>query len=303
MKTRGHPGDRIWETLSGVPPRVRKRRTIVTLQAYIDDSGRGQDSVFVLAGYLARPEEWVAFSKEWDDALNEHPKIEYFKMREAWNAKGEFENWSKENRENKIVLLGRIIEKFVRVGVVITVPITAYKRYSFAVNHPMASDPYFFAVYEMMVSVAEQQETMGISEPVDFIFDHQQGLSQHIQDAWDAIKNFAPPFVVDRLGRRPQFEDDKDTLPLQAADLFAWWTRRINDDHINNRPQISLFLNESPIKFLHIQIEEHEIEEFFATIATTKSVTAPITFTWDGVQFVQYDHWRCAVKRFSLWPD
>ena len=91
--------------LSGVPPRVRKRRTIVALQAYIDDSGRGQDSVFVLAGYLARPEEWSEFSKEWDGALNEHPKIEYFKMREAWNAKGEFENWSKEDRDNKVVLL------------------------------------------------------------------------------------------------------------------------------------------------------------------------------------------------------
>ena len=167
----------------------------------------------------------------------------------------------------------------------------------------MASDPYFFAVYEMMVGVAEQQETMGINEPVDFIFDHQQGISQYIQDAWDALKNIAPAFVVERLGRRPQFEDDKDTLPLQSADLFAWWARRINDDCVKNRPQISLFLNESPIKFLHIQIEERDIEEFFATIATTKSVRCPITFTWDGAQFVQYDHWRCAVERFSLWPD
>jgi hypothetical protein len=274
----------------------------VTLQAFIDDSGRGQDTVFVLAGYIASPNDWAAFSKKWVEAIHESPNINYFKMSEAWNAKGEFANWPRENREKKVISLIKIIERFVRVGVAITIPIAAYKRYSFAVNRPMASEPYFLAVYEMMVSVAENQEIMGISEPVDFIFDHQQGISQHIKNAWDGLKAIAPPLVRDRLGERPKFEDDKHSMPLQAADLFAWWARRINDDFVKNKPQISFSLNESPIQFLHIQIEEHDIEEFFAVIATTQTDRCPITFTYGATQFVKYDHWRHAVERFSLWP-
>ena len=36
--------------------------------------------------------------------------------------------------------------------------------------------------------------------------------------------------VPRNLGERPQFNDDKVSMPLQAADLHAWWVRRAYDD-------------------------------------------------------------------------
>lgn len=32
-----------------------------------------------------------------------------------------------------------------------------------------------------------------------------------------------------RLGQPPEMKDDKEVLPLQAADLLAWFLRRVND--------------------------------------------------------------------------
>ena len=85
-----HGSSKRWEMLSGIPSSLRFRRYQLTLQASIDDSGRGQKPVFVLAGYVAKSDDWGAFSDEWEIALHERPRIEYFKMREAWNGTGQF---------------------------------------------------------------------------------------------------------------------------------------------------------------------------------------------------------------------
>jgi hypothetical protein len=44
------------------------------LQGFIDDSGwDGQSPVFVLADYIAKTEQWEAFSDEWQKA-SDHPE-------------------------------------------------------------------------------------------------------------------------------------------------------------------------------------------------------------------------------------
>jgi hypothetical protein len=61
----------------------------MALQAFIDDSGRGQHPAFVLAGWIASPEQWAEFSDEWKRVLHQSPRIEFFKMGQAWWRKGQ----------------------------------------------------------------------------------------------------------------------------------------------------------------------------------------------------------------------
>ena len=298
MIAANRPGDRIWELLSGVPPRALFRRFFVALQAYIDDSGRGQEPAFVLAGYIARPDVWCEFSKEWEAVKHAPRHIDYFKMRHAWYFKGDFEPFNTDERNKKVADLYAVIEQYVMKGVAIIIPVKTYKTYAKLINHPKAADPYFLAAYFMMVQVAQEQDIMGISEPVDFIFDHQEGMSGPVQDAWDALKSFAPPFVAQRLGKRPGFEDDKLFMPLQAADLHAWWVRRLNDDHVNNKPLTPFMWKDTRrVESLHMRLEDSDLEEFFATIAT--GIRSAISFEWEGRRFIQYSHWRHAVERSS----
>ena len=111
---------------------------------------------------------------------------------------------------------------------------------------------------------------MGISEPVDFIFDYQEGMCAPVQEAWDALKKVAPPIVKNRLGAGPQFKKDTDPdgLPLQAADLLAWWIRRPIVDAVNGKPQVPFPREEKrQIELLMTTIEENDIREFFSTAA------------------------------------
>jgi hypothetical protein len=50
----------------------------------------GDSRCFVLAGYVSTVDKWDAFDALWIDALNTHPRIEYFKASEAESLKGQF---------------------------------------------------------------------------------------------------------------------------------------------------------------------------------------------------------------------
>jgi hypothetical protein len=59
---------------------------MMVLQACVDDSGGladDRDPFFVLAGFIADSSDWAAFSIEWNQALAEEPRLDYFKMVEA----------------------------------------------------------------------------------------------------------------------------------------------------------------------------------------------------------------------------
>jgi hypothetical protein len=55
----------------------------MTLKAFIDESGKGDPSIFVMAGFIARAEEWAKFNDDWNAILEKPPTLEYFHMADA----------------------------------------------------------------------------------------------------------------------------------------------------------------------------------------------------------------------------
>ena len=84
---------------------------------------------------------------------------------------------------------------------------------------------YYPAFNGLLVELPAYQESMGISEPIDFIFDD-QSEKVHLWNAWNMVKIKVDPTTRRLLGAEPQFKNDEDALPLQAGDLLAWWVRR-----------------------------------------------------------------------------
>jgi len=74
----------------------------MALQAIVDDSGRGNLPVFVLAGFAAEYERWNDFLPKWQTALDGPPKIEYFKMKEAFGLSDQFESFTVEQRDRRV---------------------------------------------------------------------------------------------------------------------------------------------------------------------------------------------------------
>src|ERR1035441_10617733 len=85
------------------------------LKAFIDDSGSGGDSPWVvLAGYIATADGWGGFDAEWVRVISSDPRIDCFHASEAESRRpdGRWAGVSKVTRDKKIDCLIQVIQKF-----------------------------------------------------------------------------------------------------------------------------------------------------------------------------------------------
>lgn len=208
----------IWALVSGLPGEQRRRRALLMLQAYIDDS-KTDGKLFVLGGYIARAEAWAEFSDEWAAELERNGIVE-FKMTKMI---------AHPERSQKFY---RIIEKHVLGAVSVTLPLAHIEAALEGLVWPYHSEgrhvlrsPYWIAFQAMIQGLASNAASMKLTEPVDFIFDEQSEV-KHVEGVWDDFKRMVPPEVLAFVGDRPIWRPSTTYKPLQAADLYAWWIRR-----------------------------------------------------------------------------
>jgi len=91
------------------------------------------------------------------------------------------------------------------------------------------NDPYFICFYHTALSIAARAKDIGWNRDCDLIFDEQGKLGDVALSKWNWMKqnidgeNAAN--VSEYLGAPPIFRNDVQSLPLQAADMFAWLVR------------------------------------------------------------------------------
>ena len=99
-----------------------------------------------------------------------------------------------------------------------------------AIARRLATDnPYPFLFLQTVLAVAVRGDLYGINSACDFIFDEQLGFQEEILGWWPqtrALIDRAPRSdIAQRVGSPPIFRNEKEFLPLQAADLYAWQVR------------------------------------------------------------------------------
>jgi len=243
------------------PWSVVDRQKAMALQAYIDDSRSG--GKFVLAGYVAPAEIWAAFSNEWRELLGMRPSLEYFKMSEMAGSSERLERSS---------WFYRVIERHVTAAVscVIDMPglVKAVREFNWPpnfVNLHELENPYYFAFKAIIDGFAQYQERLGLDLPIDFIFDDQTEKAVILQGWMDAMKLASEPKFRRFMGKTPLYRDDKLDLPLQAADLYAWWVRKWESDGIDDGVEKLKFAWDSrrEIPRLHMQFSEDDFKKEF----------------------------------------
>lgn len=248
----------IWDLVSGLPPHKRGLRRLVALQAYIDDSGGtelNQHPYFVLGGFVSTAERWAEFSADWQAVLDLEPRLEYFKMSEAGSLNGQFHarrGWDKPKRDARLAKFVEVARSYPIFRTSVAVDKTLFNEHIVGLNvpnpRPTANDPYYLAFHNLVTSLPLLQAFNNKSIPeqgkIDFIFDYQSKTGTRAVDAWDHIKcNILPnlkikgvPDIMPFLGSQPIFRDEKEFLPLQAADLYVWHVRR----HLRNNRVIAV---------------------------------------------------------------
>ena len=206
----------------------------MVLQAYIDDSGSDPRSLaFVLAGFVASPTQWAAFSDEWEKTLHQPPRLEYFKNNEAMALKEQFDKsrgWTEQSRNDRLVALAHVIRKHIPERFSVALRNEDYYRYmeGIPVRKRMKTleNPYFMLFHEFMLIVASVHSIGPKVVPCEFVFDDQGKIGERAAAWWPTFSNslrtaakfdFSPYFAA----APAMFKRDTEVLPLQAADLFA----------------------------------------------------------------------------------
>lgn len=200
---------------------------MVAVQAYIDDSAYDDgDRRLYLAGYINTADKWLLFQDAWEEQLRSARGIAYFKMKEANFLEGEFRGWNTEDRDEKVRQLSRVIRHFRPLSIHCSISRAECDEVLKPVAPHGLASPYVNCFEHLVVGLAHYQAALPNPIPVDFIFDNQEGLGEQARMVYRAVRERQRPEIQRLISVDPIFGDDKEVLPLQAADMLAWHVRR-----------------------------------------------------------------------------
>ena len=202
------------------------------LRAYIDDSVyEGQPPLFILAGYISTAEKWEALSNEWQEALDVEPRVRCFKLKEAIKRYGPFHGTSQAACDERIACFRKVVERHVHAEFSIAFRIDEFKDIFKVLGKPF-TNPYYFAQSTLIGELVNNLDQYSLPhEPIDFIFDNRSIENPKIVEGWDALTQRAEAgdselaAAMAFVRRPPNFQDDEEVLPLQAADMHATLVR------------------------------------------------------------------------------
>lgn len=243
------------------------------VNGYVDESE--DETVFVMAGFVAPTEEWARFSEEWQSALDAPPVIKVLKTNDAMRSpkRGEWRGISDDARDEKLRLLYSVIEAHVGYSASAVVHMGPLKRISNHGNFPkQAANPYYHAISALISGVARVQIKQRISdEKVDWVFDERLMEQGKFLSVWDAIVHDAPQDVKPMIGGTPIFRKDDAVRPLQAGDLEAWWIRRRWNEKLRGLPRLEYPWHPEPIPECASVLDEEKLQEIFAKMQKMKN--------------------------------
>jgi hypothetical protein len=205
---------------------VKAAEADVILQAYLDESGtRNQDICFVIAGFIAAEDEWARFSNDWQQCLDLSPRLSYFKMRDAvGNPTGAFSNWKRKEVQQRVRDLVGVIKRHAKLAIHCTVPIRGFDAIIAPPDGGPLSNPYCMSLYAVLAGIGWEAVELK-AEKLEVSFDTQDKYSGFIKGVYPLMRRRVDPELGRILPVELQFKDDRECLPLQAADMSAWLFR------------------------------------------------------------------------------
>lgn len=200
-------------------------------KAYFDDSSSDEGSqTLLLAGCVQKYSVWADFSIAWEAALVEEPSIKYFHMREARKLVGQFARWKAAARNAKIKRLATLVARYEPWTITAWVSRKEHDAILRPITPFLLQQPYFSVFYAVIIKLAHWHYDLGVTLPVDYIFDDQGAVGAEAVLWYEQIRQWQKPEFAALMGSVPKFEDDEAVLPLQAADILAWHIRRHKDN-------------------------------------------------------------------------
>lgn len=225
------------------------------LEVYIDDSASdaGTDKRLVLAGYMQSAEAWGRLTEDWIAELARPPALASLHMITC------FQGWSEEAREAKLDSLVTVLAKYKPLSIECSISRTAHveelrDRAPYDLRHP-----YFPCFIGVMYGVARTVLEENMSGPVEFCFDEQGEVGTNAA-LWYLPLKYMDPTLGKVLGGPPRFANDNEVVPLQTADMLAWYVRRATEMRCTVRQrEVADALR---FRHRHMEIPDHLVQEW-----------------------------------------
>jgi hypothetical protein len=203
---------------------------IASLHAYMDESVDKQERMFVLGGFVDRPESWSSILYQWVDRIqpNKLPNpIKAFHMTDCETGNGEFRDelgWDRDTRRQLIIDLIDLISRHVIGLFAVGLPIKEYKALD-----PITPDgtrlgysQYHFIFQAAIAYLAGEFDDSGFGahETVNFFFDRNSPYETWANRLHKKLKESAHPWGR-RIGSLT-FENKENMRLLQVADLGVY---------------------------------------------------------------------------------
>ena len=201
-----------------VPPR---EQYVALFEAYFDESGTHRGSAGVaVAGYIARPEQWIAFDEEWRKALADND-LDFFHMADCEAGAQLYRGWSRERRESLFVRLADITNKHALASIGCVIDRPDYEKHA-----PRQIQRLYGGLYGVAASICGQSaaavaKQLSDDPWIEFVF-------EHAPKDTGAVAGLFRDNMIDPERREAfrvkgcRFSDKRDTRPLQAADILAY---------------------------------------------------------------------------------
>jgi hypothetical protein len=205
------------------------------LFAHFDESGKYKDcSIVSFAGLVDGWVRWRAFGEKWTQLLREY-QVRDFRAVEALQHSQPFGNRPKgtaEERAGQVAPFIREIVRGVSLAVAVSVDVSAYAKVQ-ELHRECGEDPHYFAFY-MTLSLILQFFAIPKEYTLGLVFDDDEETAMRCYQLLKKLKRNIPE-VKERV-TSVCFSDDTGTPQIQAADLFAYLSRREAQQIFANKP-------------------------------------------------------------------
>ena len=208
------------------------------VQVVADDSGtKGTGTHLVLGGLMAPAMTWALFADAWTECLHNSPRIEFFKLDHAAKRIGPFAGFSEGSRDEKLRALARVVSSFPFVAFTASINLADQKvresqneqgrkkkkfEKTIARVNATLRHPYYEAyMYLIMGATIHLWRDDGVRDRFEFIVDEHKSLGQRTADIYPAVRLMMPEDMRSIMPIAPISRDDREFVPLQAADMIA----------------------------------------------------------------------------------
>jgi hypothetical protein len=197
---------------------------VAVLKAAMDESGTHEHSpVVTVAAHFAKPRTWQGWTVDWNRAKK---PIKVFHASDCNNFTGEFNGWTKDDRNAYAAKLLPVIPKHKIMGAAVGMQMDAFRREM--ASHPDLRDlfgtPYTACFQWAVHTVLDMASVLDPDMRVAFVHE----VNDYKGEAIEAFE-----FIMERYGRRAAslaFADKGEYVPLQAADVLAYETNHMLRD-------------------------------------------------------------------------